>query len=62
MKKGNSKLEPSIALTKAAFLEQFKIALENNGVSVEQYFKKFRLPLAGMYDPEAYLPEKPFWQ
>lgn len=62
MKKRNSKSELSIALTKAAFLEQFKDALENNGVSAEQYFRKVRLPLAKMYDPEALLPEKPFWQ
>jgi len=61
MKKGNSKSEPSIALAKAAFLVQFKAAMENNDVSAEQYCKKLRLPLADMYDPEAYLPEKPFW-
>jgi len=62
MKKGHSKSEPSIALTKAAFVEQFRKALDNNGVSTEQYFRKFRLPLAEIYDPEALLPEKPFWR
>jgi AraC-like DNA-binding protein len=62
MPKGNRQSGPPVALVKAAFLQQFKTAMENNHVPIEPYFKKLRLPLVDMYDPEAFLPEKPFWQ
>ena len=61
MPKGNSQSEPPVALVKAAFLQQFKTAMEDNKVAIEPYFKKLRLPLVDMYDPEALIPEKPFW-
>ena len=61
MFKGNRQSEPPVALVKAAFLQQFKTAMRNNRVAIEPYFKKLRLPLVDMYDPEALIPEKPFW-
>ena len=61
MSKGNKQPEPSVALVKAAFLQQFKTAMANNKVAIEPYFQKLRLPLVDMYDPEALIPEKPFW-
>ena len=61
MPNGNGQSEPPVALAKAAFLQQFKTAMENNKVAIEPYFKKLRLPLVDMYDPEALIPEKPFW-
>ena len=57
----NKQLQPSITLVKAAFLQQFKVAMENNGVEVEPYLRRFRLPLTDVTDPHAYLPGKPFW-
>lgn len=62
MKNGNTEAVPSIPLVKAAFIIPFRIAMENNGVSADQYFKKFRLPLAEFDDPESLIPEKPFWR
>ena len=47
---------------KAAFAAPFRIAMENNGLSADQYFRKFRLPTAELSDPEALIPEKPFWR
>ncbi len=49
-------------MVKAAFAEPFKIAMENNGLSPESYFRKFRLPVSNLDDPNALIPEKPFWQ
>lgn len=54
--------EPDIPLVKAAFAAPFRIAMENNSVSADQYFRKFRLPTAELNDPDALLPEKPFWR
>ncbi len=54
--------EPEIPLVKAAFAAPFRIAMENNGVSAEQYFRKFRLPTSELNDPDALIPEKPFWR
>jgi len=62
MKNGNIVTAPSIPLVKAAFTIPFRIAMENNGVSTDTYFKKFRLPLAVLDDPESLIPEKPFWR
>ena len=62
MKNGNTVTTPSIPLVKAAFVIPFRIAMENNGVSTDTYFKKFRLPLAVLDDPESLIPEKPFWR
>ena len=53
--------QPSVTLVKAAFLQQFMVALKNNGIEIEPYLKKFRLPLGNITDPDAYLPGKPFW-
>ncbi|MGB5457274.1 MAG: helix-turn-helix domain-containing protein [Gammaproteobacteria bacterium] len=53
--------DPEMPLVKAAFAAPFRIAMENNGVSAEQYFRKFRLPVSELNDPEALIPEKPFW-
>jgi len=54
--------DPEIPLVKAAFAAPFRIAMENNGLSAEQYFRKFRLPTSELSDPEALIPEKPFWR
>ena len=54
--------DPEIPLVKAAFAAPFRIAMENNGVSADQYFRKFRLPTSELGDPEALIPEKPFWR
>jgi AraC-like DNA-binding protein len=54
--------DPEIPLVKAAFAAPFRIAMENNGVSAEQYFRKFHLPTSELGDPEALIPEKPFWR
>ncbi|UCB55911.1 MAG: helix-turn-helix domain-containing protein [Thiotrichales bacterium] len=53
---------PDIPLVKAAFAASFRIAMENNGVSAEQYFRKFHLPTSELTDPDALIPEKPFWR
>ena len=36
--------------------------MENNGVSAEKYFRKVRLPTSELNDPDALIPEKPFWR
>lgn len=61
MKEKYSQNTLSIPMVKAAFLAQFKTAMDNSGVAIEPYFKKFRLPLSLPKNPEAFLPEKPFW-
>ena len=48
-------------MVKAAFLMQFKTAMENCGVSPDYYFKKVNLPTE-VGDPESLLPLKPFFQ
>ena len=50
-----------IHMVKAAFHSQFKIAMENRGVSAEHYFNKVNLP-SEVNDPEGQLPLKPFFQ
>ena len=49
-----------IHMVKAAFHSQFKIAMENRGVSAEHYFKKVNLP-SEVNHPEDQLPLKPFF-
>ncbi len=49
-----------IHLVKAAFHMQFKTAMENCGLSANDYFKKVNLP-AEIIDPESLLPLKPFF-
>jgi AraC-like DNA-binding protein len=62
MKNTDTNATPAIPLVKAAFVVPFKVAMANNDVDTEQYFKKFRLPLAELDDPDRLVPEKPFWQ
>ena len=50
-----------IHLVKAAFLKQFIIAMDRNGVSSELYLKKVGLPDTEL-EPESLLPVKPFYQ
>lgn len=60
--KNKTDSDASIALVKAAFAEPFRIAMENNGVTAEDYFRKNSLPLAPLDDPDSLVPEKPFWR
>ena len=50
-----------IHMVKAAFHSQFKLAMENRGISANSYFKKVNLPTE-ISDPEGQLPLKPFFQ
>ena len=50
-----------IHMVKAAFHSQFKLAMENRGISADSYFKKVSL-LTEISDPEGQLPLKPFFQ
>jgi len=50
----------NIDMVKAAFHMQFKTAMENCGLSANDYFKKVNLP-AETIDPESLLPLKPFF-
>ena len=51
-----------IPLVKAAFLEPFRIAMEQNGISADTYFRKYRLPISRPVDAQTLIPEKPFWR
>ena len=51
----------SITLLRAAFAEPFRIALERNGLVPGHWFRKVRLPMRKLTDPDALIPEKPFW-
>jgi AraC-like DNA-binding protein len=62
MKNADTKTGPAIPLVKAAFVVPFRIAMEKNGIDADRYFRKFRLPQTGAFDPEALVPEKPFWR
>jgi AraC-like DNA-binding protein len=62
MKNADTKTSPAIPLVKAAFVVPFRIAMEKNGIDADRYFRKFRLPQTGAFDPEALVPEKPFWR
>jgi AraC-like DNA-binding protein len=61
MKKTNTETKPAIPLVKAAFVTPFRIAMVNNGIDADRYFKQFHLPLADFDDLEKLVPEKPFW-
>lgn len=50
-----------IGLVKAAFAEPFRIAMLNNGVDPDPYFRKYRLPFSKLEDPELKLPVKSFF-
>ena len=50
----------NIHLVKAAFHTQFRVAMENCGVSADYYFKKFNLPTE-VDDPERLVPLLPFY-
>jgi AraC-like DNA-binding protein len=50
----------TIHMVKAAFHAQFKMAMENCGLSADAYFKKVKLPTE-VIDPECLLPLKPFF-
>lgn len=62
MKNTDTNATPAIPLVKAAFAVPFRTAMENNGIDADRYFRKFRLPQADTFDPEARIPEKPFWR
>lgn len=50
----------NIHLVKAAFHTQFRVAMENCGVSADHYFKKVKLPIE-VSDPESLVPLMPFY-
>lgn len=52
----------SIPMVRAAFLQQFEIAMQHNDISPEHYFEKVGLPVGVALDPNSLLPEKPFWK
>ncbi len=58
----SSKNRKPIGVVKAAFAEPFRIAMLNNGVDPERYFRRNRLPLQPLDDPELQLPVKSFFQ
>jgi AraC-like DNA-binding protein len=58
----SSKDRKPIGVVKAAFAEPFRIAMLNNGVDPEPYFRRNRLPLQALDDPELQLPVKSFFQ
>ena len=62
MKSTGNNATPAIPLVKAAFVVPFRIAMKKNGIDADRYFRKFRLPQADTFDPEALVPEKPFWR
>ncbi len=62
MKKTDTEATPAIPLVKAAFVMPFRIAMANNSVDANRYFRKFRLPSTALDDPDRLVPEKPFWQ
>jgi AraC-like DNA-binding protein len=62
MKNADTNATPAIPLVKAAFVVPFRIAMEKNGIDADRYFRKFRLPQSDAFDPEALVPEKPFWR
>lgn len=58
----SSKDRKPIGVVKAAFAEPFRIAMRNNGVAADDYFRKNSLPLAPLDNPDSLVPEKPFWR
>lgn len=50
-----------IGLVKAIFAEPFRAAMLNNGVDPDRYFRKYRLPVGKLEDPELKLPVKSFF-
>jgi len=62
MKNTDTNATPTIPLVKAAFVIPFRMAMEKNGIDADRYFGKFRLPQSDSFDPEALVPEKPFWR
>ncbi len=50
-----------IGLVKAAFAEPFRVAMLNNDVDPDRYFRKYRLPVGKPEDPELKLPVKSFF-
>jgi AraC-like DNA-binding protein len=62
LKQGFTKTTPHIALVTAAFAEPFRIAMQNNGIDPEWYFRQNGLPLADLEDPASLIPQKPFWR
>lgn len=52
----------TIYLVPAAFKQQFSKAMIHNGLDPEHYFRKVGLPEFGPSDPQALLPEKPFFR
>ena len=57
-----SRREHQIPLVKAAFIESFRVAMQQNGISADTYFRKYRLPISRPVDAETLIPEKPFWR
>ena len=51
----------SIPLVKAAFKQQFVIAMINNGLSPDHYLEKVGLPIHDQDDPESLIPVRPFY-
>jgi AraC-like DNA-binding protein len=62
MKNTDNDAAPAIPLVKAAFVLPFRIAMEKNSIDADRYFRKFRLPQSDTFDPDALVPEKPFWR
>jgi len=62
MGKSAAKSGPSIALVRAAFAEPFRIAMQNNGIDADDYFRSNSLPLRRFENPESLVPENPFWR
>jgi len=51
----------SIPLVKAAYKQQFVVAMVQNGLSPEYYLDRVGLPLHEQEDPESLIPVKPFY-
>ena len=51
-----------IPMVRAAFKQQFELAMIKIGISPELYFEKVGIPIGDDLDPESLLPEKPFWE
>ena len=48
-------------MVRAAFARQFSETLRANGLDPKVFYRKVRLPARVPEDPNALLPEKPFW-
>ena len=62
--KGSStkQTDHNVALVRAAFIEPYRTVIRDNGIDANAWFKKVRLPITKLEDPDSLIPAITVWR